>query len=66
MVDTITGANKIFQQVEKIQIADMHHQAHEYFGLLGMVNVVNQVLPNSLVVSALKNLANNSQEVKNL
>ena len=39
---------------------------HGYFGLLGIGNVVNKVLPNPLVVSALKNLANNAQEVQNL
>ena len=41
----------------------MHHKPHGYFGLLVIGNVVNQVLPNLLVVSALQNLVNNAQEV---
>ena len=54
MLETDAGANNIFRQVEQIQIADMHHQAHGYFGLLGIGNVGNNALPNPLVVSALK------------
>ena len=34
MVDTGTGAKKIFRRVEPIQIADMHYQSHGNFGLL--------------------------------
>ena len=44
----------------------MHHQQHGYFGLLDIENVENEVLPNSLIVSALTNLAGSSQEVNKL
>ena len=64
MVDTGSGTNKIFQQVEKIQISDMHHQAHVYFGLLGIENFGNKVFPKPVIVSALKNLYNNTQDVQ--
>ena len=43
----------------------MHHQAHGYFGLLGIGNIGNKVLSNPLVVSALQNFSNNLQEVQN-
>ena len=43
----------------------MHHQARGYFGLLGIVNVGNQVLPNPLGLLALQNLSNDIQEVQN-
>ena len=52
MVDTGAGVNNIFRWVEKIHIADIHHQAHAYFGLIGIGNVGNQVLTNPLVISA--------------
>ena len=65
MVETGAGKNNIFRQVEKIQISDMHHQTHGYFGLLCIVNIGNIVLPNPLVVSDLQNLDNNAQEVQN-
>ena len=39
----------------------MHHQAHGYFGLIGIVNVGNKVLPNYLVVSDLQNLYKDPQ-----
>ena len=55
MVETGLVTKNIFREVEKIKIADMHHQSHEYFGLVGIGNVVNQVLTNPLVVSALQN-----------
>ena len=51
MVDTGTGAKNLFRQVDQIQIADMHHQAHGYFGLIGLGNVGNKVLPNPLILS---------------
>ena len=59
MVDTGACPNNVFRQVEKIQISDMHHQAHGYLGLLGIGNVGNQFLPKPLVVSSLQNLSNN-------
>ena len=65
MVDTGADENNIFWYVDQIQIADIHHQAHGYFGLLVIGNVVNQFLTNPLVVSDLKNLANYGQEVQN-
>ena len=66
MLETDAGANNIFRQVEQIQIADMYHQAHGYFRLLGIGNVGNNVLPNPLVVSALKKVAGSVQEVQNV
>ena len=66
MVGTTAGPNNIFRQVEQTHIADTHHQAHGYFGLSGIVNVENNVLPEYLLVSALLNLANTPQEVQNL
>ena len=65
MIDTGAGANNIFRQVEQIQISDMHQQAHGYFGLLGIGNVENKVLPKPLAVSGIQNLANNDREVQN-
>ena len=61
MVDTGAGSKNIFWEVDQIQIADIYHQAHGYFGLICIRNVVNKVLTNPLVVSALQNLANNAQ-----
>ena len=66
MVHTSSGENNIFWQVEKIHVADMHHEEHEFFGLLVNRNVGNQVLTNTLVVSSLQNLANNTKEVQHL
>ena len=63
MVETGTGAENIFRQVEHIQLADIHHQARGCFGPTGIGNVVN-FLPNPLVVSDILNLATNAQEVK--
>ena len=63
MLENDVGENNIFRQVEQIQIADMYHQAHGYFRLLGIGNVGNNVLPNPLVVSALKKLAGSAQQV---
>ena len=56
-------AKIIFWKVEHIQITDMHHQAHRYFSLIGIGNLINKIFPNVLVVSYLQNLANNTQEV---
>ena len=53
-----------FLQVEQIQISDMHHQAHGYFLLLCIVNVVNKVIPDPLLVSSLQKLSKNEQEVQ--
>ena len=36
MVDTSAGAKNIFWQVEQIHIADIRHQEHGYFGLMGI------------------------------
>ena len=60
VVDTSAGLNNISRQVEQIQILDMHHQSHVNFGLLGIGNVGNQFLPNTLVISALQNSDNNA------
>ena len=62
MVETGEGKNNIFRHVEKIQLSDIHHQAHGYFGPTGIINFVN-ILPNTLVVSSLLNLFTSSQEV---
>ena len=64
MLDTVAGANTIFRRVDHINIADINHQAHWYFVLLGILNVGNQVLPNPLIVSSLQNLDKNAQEVQ--
>ena len=44
----------------------MHHQAHGYFGLLGIVNVGSNVLTNPLIVSDLHNLSGSAPQVQNL
>ena len=44
----------------------MHHQAHVYFGLIGIGNVGNQVLTKPLVISALQTSSKNAQKVNNL
>ena len=62
MVETGSDANNIFIQVENIHISDMNHQAHGYFGILGIRNDGNEVLTNPLVVSALLNLTGSAQE----
>ena len=64
MVKTGASANNIFRQVEQIHIEYIHHQAHGYFGLVGILNAVNTLL-NPLVVSYILNLATSSQEVHN-
>ena len=64
MVQTGAGGKTIFCQVEQIQIEDIQVQAFLYFGLLGIGNV-NSALTNPLVLSALKNLANNQQKIQN-
>ena len=61
MVDTGVGTKNIFRQVKKFQIADINHQSHGSFGLIGVVNARNQVNPNPLVVSAVKQLDKNAQ-----
>ena len=43
----------------------MNHQAHGYFGFIFIGNVGNNLLTNTLVVSALQNLAGSEQEVQN-
>ena len=53
MINTGTGANNIFRVVEHIMLEDIKNQANGYFGLQGIGNV-NQVMSNSLEVSALK------------
>ena len=63
MVEIDAGTKNIFRQVDHIQLADIHHQAHGYFGLTGIGNFVN-VLPNSLLVSALLNLSTSAQELQ--
>ena len=64
IVDTGADAKTILWKVEQIQIVDMHHQAHGYFGLLIIVYVANRVVSNPFAVSALQNLAKNAQEIR--
>ena len=64
MVQTGAGANIIFRQAYNIQIADINHKAHEYFGLTGTINVVSS-LSNPLVVLDLLHLATRAKEVQN-
>ena len=59
IVDTGADANNIFREVDMIQIAYINHKSHVYFGLLGIGNVGDQVLPKNLSVSDLQNLAIN-------
>ena len=63
MVQTGTVSNNIFRRVYHIQLAYIHHQAHWYFGLTGIGNVGNNVLPKPLLASALLNLSTSAQEV---
>ena len=44
----------------------MKHQSYGYFGMLGIINVRNKVLPKPLIVSALNNLSGSAQEVQKL
>ena len=64
MVETGSGPKNIFSQVDQIQIADLHYQDHGYLGLIGIENVVNNILPNPLVESDIQNLYVNPQKVK--
>ena len=64
MIETGSGENNILRQVYKIQIEDTKHQAHGYFGGIGIGNVGNNFLKNPLVVSAQKKLDGSSQQVK--
>ena len=64
MVETGAGTKNIFRQVEQIHISYMYHKSYGYFVLLDIGKVVNQFLPNPLVVSVLQNLFNNAQEMK--
>ena len=57
MEDTGDVANNIFRQVDQINIADINHQSHGDFGLLGIGNVGNRVLTKPLVVRTLQKLA---------
>ena len=66
MLETASGTNNIFRQIEHIQISDIHYQAHGYFGLTGNGNVGNDVLTNPLIVLYLLNLATSAQELQNL
>ena len=50
MVQTGADENNIFRVVYQIQLEDIHHQSHGYFGLIRIGNVVS-TLPNPLVVS---------------
>ena len=43
----------------------MHNQVHGYFGMIGIGNVRNIALPNTLVVSELKQLASSAQKLRN-
>ena len=64
MVVTATVPKNICSLVVQIHLTDIPHQAHEYFVLIGIGNVIF-TLPNHLAVSALTNLATGAIEVKN-
>ena len=66
MVETGAGPKKLFKQLQQIRIVDKNNQDCVYSGLLGIGNVGNNVLPNPLVVSALKKVAGSVQEVQNV
>ena len=64
MVNTDTGANKIFRVLEHNMFEDMQIQTFGYFGLQ-VVRNVNQVLTNPLTVSDLTQLSGgHSIEIK--
>ena len=54
MLGTAAGPNTFFMVLEKIQLADIKHQSHEYFGLLGIGNVGNNPFPKPFLVSSPK------------
>ena len=58
IVQTGAVVKNILRQVEDIQVVDIHHQAHGYFGLTGIGNVFNH-LRNTFVVSYVLNLDTN-------
>ena len=64
MVETGAGSKKI-RQVEQFHIVDIQYQAHEYFGLLGIGNVVDNSFPDPVVISKIQNLNGDTQQVQN-
>ena len=56
MLEIGAGENDIFRHLQQVQIADMHHQAHGYFGIIGNKNAGNEFLTNPSVVSYPQNL----------
>ena len=66
MVETGGCPKNIFRQVEQIHISYIHYQAHGYFGLLGIGNVGNIVLKNSLVLSYLQKFNGDQPQVHNI
>ena len=49
MVRTATGTNNYFRVVEHIHISEIQEQAHGYFGLLVIVNVIDP-LPSPFTI----------------
>ena len=66
MLETASGTNNIFRQIEHIQISDIHYQAHGYFGMIGIKNVGDYALTDPLIVSNIQILNDNPQQVQNL
>ena len=56
MVNTGTGANKIFRVVKYMILEDIQNILYGYF-LVQVIGNVNKILPNPLTVSALTQLA---------
>ena len=65
MVNTGTGAKNIFTVIEHILLEYIQNNAHGYFGLKVIGNI-NLVLPNTLKISGLTQLAGgNAIEIQN-
>ena len=65
MLETGAGPRNFFRQVYEIHISGIEYQAHGYFGLIGIGNVRNNVLPNLFVSSDPKNLNGDSHQIPN-
>ena len=61
MIQTSSSNKRICWKSDQINIMDMHVKLFGYFGLQVIGNV-DQVIPNSLVVQALQNIANHAQK----
>ena len=65
MVKNGAGARNIFRVVDNVQLVDIPHQVHEYFGLIG-IEFIFIPFQTLWYYQIFKNLATNPQEVQNL